>query len=908
MKAGRIIWIVLLIGALGAGGYFGYRWYFSQSKSAKLGDFVPGKSIMVVEVCGGLEAYEEAQSHDVLSSFLDLSFAKEIKSGLEAFGEALSYNNSEIGSFFGADNQLMITLQSKSTSLVPLVLLEVTDEQASLIENLYANATSPKKDINSKDALIHILEHDSLSGSLHFCVKEGIFFASFDGDVLAQALKGNSKSQFQQDFAEVQKSEAISDNLHIYVNYELAVDYYSDLLRGDHDNMVKGIADFGFVDIHVEDDRFNIFGYSYSADTLPSLLNSFQGQAPGYLEVRDYVSTKTALLYYWGFDNYRKLNESLDSYWYSNYDNHEERRQNEFEELYGADLEQFNSLIGGEVALSILEVKDGYHDKITYVKSPEPIEFIEQLNRVSLKISGKDSVEYEQYGNIKIHRHPVTELPELLFGSHFIGYNDCYYARLGDYILIANSSAAIKIVITDISVDNVWGKSVAINGFLEDSFEQANIGVFVNMSKSWSSVLENCSNEALPQIKEAKSDFDRVEMLSLTFVNEGIENKIYTSGAIKLKQEEGPLESVQEDTSKELLTRVELGVDIFKGPFHVINHNDKNSEFVIFKQDSTMDLLKANGKVLWSVELDGLPISDVEQIDLYRNGKLQYLFATAKKVYCIDRTGKNVENYPYTLPNKNKIETVSVIDYDGSRKYRVVATDTTGGIFVFNVEGENLKGWQPNQLKSKVGNPVSHIRVRGKDFIVALEKKGVLNLFNRRGKMIDDFPIPLSGMCSLNPVIAEVNSSLRSSYMHILTDAGEYYKVNFDGQIKSNELVKKPDPGTKILLLPGEKEPVIAVLSSQKVRVLNIKMEMLYEVKESGVTGIQTVATKWGQVLVFKKAGSGEFVLYDSKGTKLLKESIPGSGQVSVLYSTKTQIFTVYSVTADKLNITAFQK
>jgi hypothetical protein len=47
--------------------------------------------------------------------------------------------------------------------------------------------------------------------------------------------------------------------------------------------------------------------------------------------------------------------------------------------------------------------------------------------------------------------------------------------------------------------------------------------------------------------------------------------------------------------------------------------------------------------------LEGPIMGSVQQLDFYKNGKLQYLFNTAEKIHLIDRNGNYVERYPIAL-------------------------------------------------------------------------------------------------------------------------------------------------------------------------------------------------------------------------------------------------------------------
>ena len=68
-------------------------------------------------------------------------------------------------------------------------------------------------------------------------------------------------------------------------------------------------------------------------------------------------------------------------------------------------------------------------------------------------------------------------------------------------------------------------------------------------------------------------------------------------------------------------------------------------------QDSSRNirLIASDGKVLWKLAVDGFITGDVEQVDYFNNGKLQYFFATPGVLHIIDRLGNYVEPYPVKI-------------------------------------------------------------------------------------------------------------------------------------------------------------------------------------------------------------------------------------------------------------------
>ena len=169
--------------------------------------------------------------------------------------------------------------------------------------------------------------------------------------------------------------------------------------------------------------------------------------------------------------------------------------------------------------------------------------------------------------------------------------------------------------------------------------------------------------------------------------------------------------------------------DIILGPIIVKNHINNSNEIIIQDSKNILYLINNIGQVEWTKEIDNEIIKEVNQIDSYKNGKLQYVFATAKSLYLLDRKGRDVGRFP--LKFKDKITSpVSIFDYDNNKNYRLLITQNDE-LFMFDSKGNRVKGFDYNK-KNKIVTTPKHFRIDNKDIIVfkTIDK---LTILNRRG-------------------------------------------------------------------------------------------------------------------------------------------------------------------------------
>ena len=117
----------------------------------------------------------------------------------------------------------------------------------------------------------------------------------------------------------------------------------------------------------------------------------------------------------------------------------------------------------------------------------------------------------------------------------------------------------------------------------------------------------------------------------------------------------------------------------------------------------------------------------MKQVDLFKNGKLQVAFRTNKRLYILDRNGKNVNPFPLKIPISKNINPLSVFDYDKNRNYRFLLAQDNN-VIMYDKNGKKVKGFKFKKTKSPIINSPKHIRFGSKDFILIHEENGDLKI------------------------------------------------------------------------------------------------------------------------------------------------------------------------------------
>jgi hypothetical protein len=130
-------------------------------------------------------------------------------------------------------------------------------------------------------------------------------------------------------------------------------------------------------------------------------------------------------------------------------------------------------------------------------------------------------------------------------------------------------------------------------------------------------------------------------------------------------------------------------------------------------------------------------------------------FRTKNYFMILDRNGKIVEPFNKTIKSNSNNIPLSVFDYDNNRNYRFLLVQDKD-IIMLDTKGKKVNGFKFSKTKKSIINPVKHIRIKGKDFIIVQEENGNINILNRRGESIIDVDSKL--FSSKNPIWSYLNT------------------------------------------------------------------------------------------------------------------------------------------------------
>ncbi|TXN38387.1 ribonuclease HII [Flagellimonas hymeniacidonis] len=179
------------------------------------------------------------------------------------------------------------------------------------------------------------------------------------------------------------------------------------------------------------------------------------------------------------------------------------------------------------------------------------------------------------------------------------------------------------------------------------------------------------------------------------------------------------------------LFTLELDTDLAIDPQFVKNHRTNKQEIVVQDQNNFLYLISTDGKVLWKKQLNGRIQGRIEQVDIYKNGRLQLAFCTNNQFLIIDRNGEDVPPFTKTFEGGN-LNPLAVFDYEGKKDYRFLVTQGEK-VYMYNNKAEIVSGFTYTRANSPIIASPKHFRVSNKDYLVFQLEDKTLKILHRSG-------------------------------------------------------------------------------------------------------------------------------------------------------------------------------
>ena len=892
----RIVFFFIGFVVLASLAYYGFnRWSASREK-VNLWQIVPDNAAFVVETNNHSALVAHLRETGLMESFSTLTAYQRFEENM-AYLDSVSPGTQRGERFLDKKNILTSIHVVGKTDIefvyyIPVNSVGEHRYLRNLTENISKSKLFEQDSREFEGMLVTDVKNTRLGTSFTYFTYHNNIVLSHSPVLIEDIIRRINRGKLTSVAANFKSSNYLTQPdvyANVFVNYQALPDVLGLFLKDELMPQVRYLSSLcqeGMLELKLEKDKIFLNGFSNPEKLKNSFHSNIAPVKPQPFNVKNYLPNRTAILLHFGLDKVAKL-----------------KRQTKHKEaagsVYGATIDSLAWVLNNEVAVAYMESNtiNASPEKVVFAHAGNTDHAIRLLKQLSQQVATarKKKPYTEKYGGYTIEMIEVPQLPAKLFGNLFAGFEQSYVVEVDDYIIFSDEVATLRDMLDDISAENVWGKSTAQKAFIEETLQEGNFSLYLNTVNAWYVLSRYMTENSREDLLQNATLIKRFNQVSFQFANTG--KQYYTSFVFR-KQERSA--STGEDVFTVEVTE-KFSSPITSGPFAIQNAVDRSQEIVVQDSSNVLINFSAAGKRGWTDTVGTSVRGSIKQITYGPDNKLRYLFATANRIHAINNLGQSLENFPFNLGDTLNIQHLAVFDYEKDQNYRLLVDDKLGNLYMYDIRGNAIDGWQPRRMDYRLAAEPQHLRVGGRDVILVLLENGYVYALNQRGETYPGFPInlksPLTSGASISP-----GADLRKTEFTVVTKYGSVVTFNLQGKLLNREQLIRPSKGAFFTLQSEEnngKSYVIVRQEQGKVAVFDQDLNLLFEKRY--VTSAPKIVQYFhfggdNKVYAVTETGPQKTYLYTSKGKLVGNSTLENSKPLVIYRNDATNDYTLYKV------------
>ena len=741
---------------------------YNINSDLALFSFVPIDASIIFEVHALNDFKQSVSTKTYMQELQNISVFKKLTQDITAVDKL--FHESKMTNHLLSEGQFLTTVQIDAPQQIDFLHIikfaHDTDDLQQLLNTWKKGGTTVTTYIFEGYT---VTELSSTLGKFSICMIKDVLLISSSNILIEKSLseienpKGNISKQ--KDFVDVRSKTGKNAVCSVYINLETLPNLISNFTNNKEIEVIQQIANWGSwigLDFSLQENGFGLNGYF-----VPNKQNTFFNNIKKE-EVIDSFKVESILP-----DN-TAYSLSISSEDFRQWMNPKNKNHKEFEA-------SFLSWMGKSLTYVVTEpLTTNFKNNQFWVAEVNNYELAVQRLESLRNING--ALPTENYPPYIFKNLLTNDLYSSIIGKNFNPVRNPYYAFINkNYVVFANDATALASFMEQINFNQTLSQNIIYQQFKSKNTQVSSINQYVNLSNCFH--LINAFLKEDVKEKWAK-DFQYFEKIKPIAIRLTPYNNMQVVNVRAVFDEKG-----KQPTS--VIWRSELNANAIMPPVVVKNHYTGENE--IFVQDSAFRiyLMNKNGKILWSKQLESNILSEIFQVDYYKNNKLQYLFNTKSNIHLVDRNGNDVKAFPRKLrvPATNGL---TPYNFEKNNLSLLFVAGKDSCIYGFKKDGSPLSYWNPGYKTGLVTKPIQHIKADGNNYLLAINTEGTVHIIQE------------DGMAKVQPIKFEVLHSdivfeqgENSNRIVAVDSKGKGYVTNLDGKqfnlkmsVGKNEQVK----------------------------------------------------------------------------------------------------------------------
>ena len=606
-----------------------------------------------------------------------------------------------------------------------------------------------------------------------FTYSDDVVLVSSDTKMLNRAKAAlNDNNSITEDDSFV-KIRALNDNdadQNLYLNLDRLKEPLDLIIKNPDLKFSSDLSGWSLLELFSKSNMITGRGFIQYDLTNSNILTIFEEQTPQSINYLEVLPVKTALFKSMGFSNAALFIENLSKTILQSEESDKIKNY-------------LASWMGGAIGMGILENDNPVSDsKYAFIGLRDSVLFEEKAAQFL-----DENAEQIKYWGYHFRRFDKSFDLSLLFGENYNGIKNPYFIKLESYVFYAKDPETLKSIIKQFKNDQTLGKAESFAVIQDELLDDASMVYYFSPAVGQNFLTEYLNDSIVANWLPQAGEINNLQamVIQLSSFKKGL---VYIHSIIKHQH-------VELAKRTNALWESEINAEVVQKPQLVIDYNSGNYDVVVQDTKNNLSLLNNTGELLWEYHLGKPILSEIEQIDIYKNGKLQLLFNTSDSLFCIDRKGRNVGKYPIALPDTTS-NALALLDYDKNKNYRILIGTATGRIIMYDAKGNKVKGWKFVKVRSAINEQIKHIKIGKKDYIFASTANGTILLLDRKGK--SRYQVKENIVEKQGQSFIYTGKNIQESGVYYIDTLGQVIKLPFNG--KKDYLAIKGEKGDQLFV------------------------------------------------------------------------------------------------------------
>lgn len=565
--------------------------------------------------------------------------------------------------------------------------------------------------------------------------KNKIFAVSTNGQLIEETLD-NIENENVYKISNLDKLSFVKNlgEFNLFVNYKnipVFLNSFLDLSKIKALENISNMASWSEFGVNTNNSSIQLQGVSITDDVKFQYFDCFNNMIAQEQSFKKILPINTSYFFGINYSDEKIFSQNLKEFYTvnkidtKNFNRDSINKVKENVNLYSQIIDNF----GNEIAQVNLSNPQLSFDscEVLLIKLKNKNNLINQLKAISINDSvGVDTLMSKTPDLYKIN---LQNYFDFTWGNIFMGIQANYALVYNDYLLVCNNSITLNSFYNQQINGFLLSKNIDYINHETELKGNSNMELFINNNNLAVQGEQLINSAFLETYKSNIGYIKKTKFISMQM--SATNNKNYlTNVQISF--------NINVNNNTELLWELDLDTTLNMKPQIVFNSNTNQNAIMVQDLKHQVYLINNESKILFKIPIYGKIIGNINQVDAFNNGKIQYLFNTATQIYLLDETGKNLQGYPIWIPTGTE-HPIQVSDYLNDKSYQIFAIGKYYKIWCYNIKARLQNGWNP---KNYYPNPIQNIQsfnFRNELISYSINQKGKLNFYQTNGKSYSNF-------------------------------------------------------------------------------------------------------------------------------------------------------------------------